>query len=188
MTQKENILAAAARLFQWKGYSATGINEILAESGCPKGSLYYYFPQGKLQVALESVEYVGRIIVGHVTARLSQEGDPAKAFQLVVNDIAAHCGERIPDLEDISLTIIALESLGEEESLREACDKVFEEREALFVRKLADAGYPAKDARRLGGLVHLLIEGAIIAARTRGDPSALVLVSRSIPSLIERRT
>ena len=40
---RESILATGQRLMAGKGYSAVGLNEILAEAGVPKGSFYHYF-------------------------------------------------------------------------------------------------------------------------------------------------
>ncbi|USQ83973.1 TetR/AcrR family transcriptional regulator [Streptomyces phaeoluteigriseus] len=37
------ILDVAQRVMAHKGYSAVGINEVLAEAGVPKGSFYHYF-------------------------------------------------------------------------------------------------------------------------------------------------
>lgn len=37
------ILDSAQRIMAHKGYSAVGINEVLAEAGVPKGSFYHYF-------------------------------------------------------------------------------------------------------------------------------------------------
>ncbi|MGA5441559.1 TetR/AcrR family transcriptional regulator [Streptomyces griseoincarnatus] len=37
------ILETAQRIMARKGYSAVGINEVLAEAGVPKGSFYHYF-------------------------------------------------------------------------------------------------------------------------------------------------
>ncbi|MFJ9566937.1 TetR/AcrR family transcriptional regulator [Streptomyces fuscichromogenes] len=37
------ILDTAQRIMARKGYSAVGINEVLAEAGVPKGSFYHYF-------------------------------------------------------------------------------------------------------------------------------------------------
>ena len=41
---RDAIVAAAVNLFRQRGFSATGMNDIVAESGAPKGSVYYYFP------------------------------------------------------------------------------------------------------------------------------------------------
>lgn len=38
-----NIIAVGQRLISAKGFSAVGLNEILAEAGVPKGSFYHYF-------------------------------------------------------------------------------------------------------------------------------------------------
>jgi TetR/AcrR family transcriptional regulator, transcriptional repressor for nem operon len=40
---RRGILDAAQRIMAHKGYSAVGINEVLAEAGVPKGSFYHYF-------------------------------------------------------------------------------------------------------------------------------------------------
>ncbi|MEV5432416.1 TetR/AcrR family transcriptional regulator [Streptomyces sp. NPDC052701] len=41
---RQNILDAAQRIMAHKGYSAVGLNEVLAEVGVPKGSFYHHFP------------------------------------------------------------------------------------------------------------------------------------------------
>ncbi|MCL3779380.1 TetR family transcriptional regulator [Prolixibacteraceae bacterium JC049] len=40
---KQKILEVGARIIHQKGYSATGIQEVLNEAGVPKGSFYFYF-------------------------------------------------------------------------------------------------------------------------------------------------
>lgn len=184
MTARDKIIQAAARLFQLKGYGATGLSEILAESGAPKGSLYYYFPQGKLQLAEEAVRYSGELINARVAQRLAEEADAAGAFRLILADMIDRFATRDPHFEDVSLSIIALGASSETESLRLACEKALDDREKLFIDKLASSGYPADEARRLGALVQLLIEGAITAAQTRNESSALAAVADYIPLML----
>lgn len=40
---RSNIVAVGQRIMAGKGFSAVGLNEILATAGVPKGSFYYYF-------------------------------------------------------------------------------------------------------------------------------------------------
>jgi TetR/AcrR family transcriptional regulator, transcriptional repressor for nem operon len=40
---RQSILDAAQRIMAHKGYSAVGLNEVLAEAGVPKGSFYHFF-------------------------------------------------------------------------------------------------------------------------------------------------
>ncbi len=44
MDTKKNIESTAARLFYEQGYNSTGINQIIAEAGVAKASLYAHFP------------------------------------------------------------------------------------------------------------------------------------------------
>src|ERR1700759_5150351 len=62
---RERAVAAAERLFRIQGYTATGLSEILKESGAPKGSFYFHFPRGKAQLAEEAIDryVVNRIAV-----------------------------------------------------------------------------------------------------------------------------
>jgi len=60
---RDNAIATAERLFRIQGYTATGLAQILEESGSPKGSFYFHFPRGKTQLAEEAIDgYVGRRI------------------------------------------------------------------------------------------------------------------------------
>lgn len=183
MTTREKLLTTASKLFQINGYSATGLNKIIAESCTPKGSLYHYFPKGKLQLAIEAVNFAGTSINEKVGNRLAEHKEPVKAFQAVVNDIIDHFSEG-SDFMDVSLSMISLEASSEAESLRSACEAVLNAREALYVNTLVSSGFQVADAKRVGALVQILIEGAIVATRTRNDPSALIEVSRFIPELL----
>lgn len=44
---KEQFIETTCDLLESHGYYATGLNQIVAESGALKGSLYYHFPEGK---------------------------------------------------------------------------------------------------------------------------------------------
>ena len=46
-TTRERMIDATITLLRRSGLSGAGINEIVRESGAPKGSLYHFFPDGK---------------------------------------------------------------------------------------------------------------------------------------------
>ena len=52
---RNRIIQAAISLMRRSGLSGAGINEIVAESGAPKGSIYYFFPRGKQQIVSEAL-------------------------------------------------------------------------------------------------------------------------------------
>ena len=63
---RTRMLDATARLLRQRGYHGTSLNDILAASGAPRGSLYFHFPGGKDQLVIE----VTRASVAAVAERL----------------------------------------------------------------------------------------------------------------------
>ena len=56
---KTGMILATLDLLRQAGLSGVGINQIVAASAAPKGSIYHFFPGGKLElvtVALEEAE------------------------------------------------------------------------------------------------------------------------------------
>lgn len=60
---KDRLVQAATRLFRQRGYDGTGLSEILAEAGVPKGSLYHHFPDGKADLACAAADWTAGEIV-----------------------------------------------------------------------------------------------------------------------------
>src|SRR5438093_12024105 len=78
---RDAIVRAAARLFRRQGYAATGLNQILADSGAPKGSLYHYFPQGKMQIGEDVVALAGRRLAATLTELVEAERSSGAALR-----------------------------------------------------------------------------------------------------------
>ena len=76
---REQILQTTCDLMEKQGYHGTGLNEIVKESGAPKGSLYHYFPEGKEQITSEAVLQSGKATAERIQNGLSCNSNPAKA-------------------------------------------------------------------------------------------------------------
>ncbi|WP_213303463.1 TetR/AcrR family transcriptional regulator [Paraburkholderia sacchari] len=74
---RQHILDTAMPILLGKGFSAVGLNEILAAAGVPKGSFYHYFGSkeafGEALLTSYFAEYAERLAV----QLLSEEGTPA---------------------------------------------------------------------------------------------------------------
>jgi TetR/AcrR family transcriptional regulator, lmrAB and yxaGH operons repressor len=86
---RQKALATAERLFRTQGYVATGLTQILEESGAPKGSFYFHFPGGKEQLASEVLAAYG----ARTEAAMRQlagrcEGDPDRFIRALCKGIA----------------------------------------------------------------------------------------------------
>src|SRR6266511_3450960 len=70
---RDRLLEAAVALLRRSGLSGAGINEIVRQSGAPKGSVYHFFPDGKQQIAEEALERYAQRVVAFIDAALSAE-------------------------------------------------------------------------------------------------------------------
>lgn len=181
---KEKMLMAAARLFQVKGYNATGLNEILKESDSPKGSLYYYFPNGKEELALEAIRLASKAIQNRLKSALDNHSDAIEAIQCVISNMIEDL-KNDGKLQDISISLIALETYLSSEILREACKESFIVLQNIYAEKLSENGLPKETAHELGIFIQVMIEGAITAAVTEKNPEVLLTVSRQISVLLK---
>lgn len=161
---KQQILEAAARLFEKQGYHATGLNEIVRESGAPKGSLYYYFPEGKDQIGAETALWSAAQMAGRIRLGLGQVTDAAEAVRFLAQGIA-NAVEQSGFAAGGPLMMLAAESAVGNERLNAACRESYAQMQAAFAEKLSgDAG--------LAAFVLSTLEGAILLSRVQhsGDP------------------
>jgi AcrR family transcriptional regulator len=87
---RASAIATAERLFRIQGYTATGLIQILKESGAPKGSFYFHFPRGKAQLAEEAIDqYVAKRMAVLRNISSNTTGDALKFVQQIFNAFAA---------------------------------------------------------------------------------------------------
>lgn len=180
---REKILQTASRLFQLQGYHATGLNQIIKESGAPKGSLYHYFPNGKEELAVESVKYTGSFIETRIQGILDKVSDPIEAIQLFITETASQFDDP-ESIEGIPVGLLASETALISEPLRTVCLEAFKSWEAAFTRKLIQGGFEQKAASRLAILINSMIEGGIMLSLVNKDKTPLQLIAENIPILI----
>lgn len=161
---RETILEIASRLFEKQGFHATGLNEIIRESGAPKGSLYYYFPDGKEQIGAEAALWSAGQMVERIRFGLSQAEHPAEAVKILALGIARAI-EESGFAAGGPLMMLAAESVISSERVNGACRKSYGLIQAAFSEKLA-----GNDG--LAEFVLSTLEGAILLSRVQhsGDP------------------
>ena len=75
LSVRDQIVETACRLFFEQGYNLTGINQIIAEAGVAKASLYYHFPS-KEDLCVEYLKNRYDTWFKFLTTYLSAEPDP----------------------------------------------------------------------------------------------------------------
>ncbi|MCC7551312.1 MAG: TetR/AcrR family transcriptional regulator [Methanobacterium sp.] len=192
ISTRDRILKAATRLFQLKGYHATGLNEILRESNAPKGSLYYYFPNGKEQLALESIELTKIFVEETIREKLSKIQDPVESIKNAIQEMADNLdmeeNEKISlkSTKKVSVNLMALETFSSSENLRKACKSAFDAWERVYAEKLIQGGFSKEKAEALSTVIQSMIEGAIVLSITRKSDKPFFEVAKAIPSILKQ--
>ncbi|SDI51299.1 transcriptional regulator, TetR family [Actinokineospora alba] len=178
---RERTLRTAATLFRTQGYHGTGLNQVLAEGGLPKGSLYFHFPGGKEQLAAEAVALAAGELCDWVSATLDGAADPVAGLDAVIQGLAEHLvasdfsrgcpiGTVAPDGGDV---------------VREACVSAFASWQGVVRDFLAAHDIP--DAENVATTLLAALEGAQLLARTRRDTAPLYAVGTTMRTLLKGR-
>lgn len=178
-TTRDNIIETTCTLLESQGYHATGLNQIIAESGSPKGSLYYYFPEGKEELTEAAIARSGRIVEHNIRSSMASVRDPAEAIASFIHIIA-----RGVETSKFSvggpLTTVALETINSSERLNLACRQAYSWILAAFNEKLIEGGFSSERAASLATFIVSAIEGSIILSRTNHSGNALRQVAEEL--------
>jgi TetR/AcrR family transcriptional repressor of lmrAB and yxaGH operons len=181
---KEKLVETTSRLLQHQGYHATGLNQIIKESKTPKGSLYYYFPNGKEELVSEAVRCSRDFVAERIREGLAQHDDPVLAIQALIQSISESF-ESEERYEGVPVAAVVLETAMKSTIIREACHEAYNTWHQAFAEKLLQDGYSDSRAKTLARVINVMIEGAIILSLARQDSQALHDVAQQIPILLE---
>ena len=182
---KQLFIHTASFLFANKGYHATGINEILKQSHAPKGSLYYYFPEGKEQLADEALQSAAKQIFTDIESALNGETDIIKAMQ----NHLLHIAQRIEEdmfQPTVSISLIALETFSSSEKLRKRCEQIFSHMEEIYIDCLEKSNYTPEMANFIAQTMVMLTEGAITLSLTKKTTKPLHQLAANLPKLLNQ--
>jgi TetR/AcrR family transcriptional repressor of lmrAB and yxaGH operons len=180
---REAFLDTMARLLETQGYFATGLNQIVSESGAPKGSLYYYFPDGKEGLTIEVIERTSHVITERIRTQLAAKADASDAIGAFLTALA-----RAIEMTEYRgggpIATVAIETANRSERLRAACNTAYRAWQAAFAEKLVTSGYDPHRARQLATLIIAAIEGAVILCRTEHSAAPMEQVADAIALLL----
>ncbi len=181
---RDQIIETTCNLLELQGYYATGLNQIIKESNGPKGSLYYHFPGGKEELAVEAVRQVGAIVLERIQQNLAQVEDTAESIRSFITNIALnveHSGFRAGG----PITTIALETASTSEALREECQRIYAAWQAAFAEKLRAGSIAQERAADMAMLIIASIEGGVILCRTNRSRVPLERVAQEIGEWVQ---
>ncbi|MEX3691914.1 TetR/AcrR family transcriptional regulator [Paraburkholderia sp. BR14263] len=164
-------IATAQRLFRIQGYTATGLTQLLEESGAPKGSFYFHFPRGKAQLAEEAIdEYVANRIAVLRDISANTTGDALNfvhqifrtfAAEMVASDFQYGCL-----MQNLANELPALDA-----DLTKRVARGFAESTGLIAQHFRGCGFAPERASATAAALVAALEGARTIARLERTPA-----------------
>jgi TetR/AcrR family transcriptional repressor of lmrAB and yxaGH operons len=180
---REKLVETTAALLQKQGYFATGLNEIVKESGAPKGSLYFHFPGGKEELAAEGLAMNAAGMRAQLSAVLEGTTDLGRALEVAVDVLAIQL-EQSKFQEGCPIATVALEAAATSDRIHEVVKEAYESWEAIIESKLLAGGVPAKQAKDASVMVLAAIEGGLLLSRAYRNTAPLRAVQRMLAQLV----
>ncbi len=165
---RNEILKTMSRLLMRQGFHATGLNQLLDESGAPRGSLYFHFPGGKLELAVEAVKELGVQLGKTLEATLDRERTVEAGLRDLCGIFARQL-KRSGYRHGCPIATVALEASAGPPELLDACAAVFDGWEKALAARLEAEGLEKRRAREAAASILAVLEGALMLAKARRD-------------------
>lgn len=181
---REALLEAGISVMVEKGYSNTGIQEILHSVGVPKGSFYYYF-ESKEEFALAMIQHLSQVYSRNM-AKIFDD----KSLK-PIERLRAHFLESRKDMvsnecrKGCLIGNLSQEMADQSERLRGALIEVMVSKQEILSACIAEAQergeiFSTRPARELSQATQMAWLGAMLIAKTSKDPAALDSCTRLI--------
>ena len=176
---KTRIVAAASELYRRQGMTGTGLKQIATVAGAPFGSIYHFFPGGKVELTDTVIRTSGASYGDLVMSIFDACPDLPTAIE--VSFVAAAESLAATDFADACpIATIALEVASTDEHLRVATADVFSDWIDTGARKLAAFGLADDAARRVTIGMIASLEGAFVLSRALRDTQPLLVAGATV--------
>lgn len=167
---RERLIRAAIVLFGKRGYHGTGIADILKESGCTRGVLYYHF-SSKEELGYAAIEEEMRLLFDRGwISHLKSDQHPIDRLLKAVDALptVAGPGAVVSSVADISIRLATVHE-GFRKRLQEKLDTMVEQVEELVRRGIVDGQIAdTVDPRVLTNVFVIMSAGIDMAALFHG--------------------
>jgi TetR/AcrR family transcriptional repressor of lmrAB and yxaGH operons len=181
---RTRMIETTGRLLQHRGYHGTSLNDILEASAAPRGSLYFHFPGGKDQLAIEAT----RAAVDEATQALKQMLAEAKTPAAGVRAYAEAAAELMRKSDytfGCPVAPVIMDASGGVSGLADLCRGAFEEWTDMIAAACIAAGMPRQRAAPLALLAVTAMEGALLVARAYRDIKPLITIGAELETVLD---
>ena len=167
------MIEAARQLLAERGLEGMSTREVLARTGAPRGSVYHYFPRGRIELVEAAIDYAQDQMVAAITAVAAGTPDEVVTGYLAIwQRILENSG-----CQDGCSIAGVITGTHEQDLLARSAAAYAASTDALAAR-FAAAGVPAAEAAQRAALLIIAAEGAVLISRAQRSTEPLRLVSR----------
>ena len=166
---RQRLIECAAELFWKNGYSATGINEILKQTGLPKGSFYFYF-KSKDDLASAVTEYYQKILLEQFQSS-SQGNDWERFIEEIFDYLSVRTSGQT--FAGCPYAVMGMETALSKPAVASVFMEGLKKLEQIFQKVLLYSGLPQDHAAILSQRMLSIYQGYLLLGRINGDLSYL---------------
>lgn len=181
---RARMLRSAALVLRERGAAGVTIDEVLARSGAPRGSVYHHFPDGRSQLLLEALQYAGNAITELIDEATPRGGTAlVRGFvdfwenALTASDFTAGC----------PVVAAAVGSAEEAPALIPVAGQIFDRWCRALAAAFRTEGFDDADAAALALTCVAALEGAVVLCRSSHTAAPLRDVATQIEFLIKAK-
>lgn len=165
IAERDDVIPALGELFRERGYAGTSLTEITRRTGLGKGSLYYFFPGGKEEMAQVVLDDISFWFEKNVYAPLRECEDPATGIDHMFEAVGQffHSGRRVCLVGTFALD-------DSRDRFAEEIRSYFADWTKALSNALRRTGLNARSAHETSEDIVLGIQGALVLARSQDDP------------------
>jgi AcrR family transcriptional regulator len=178
------MVATAAEVLREKGTSGVTIDEVLARSGAPRGSVYHHFPDGRAQLLAEALRSAGDAITAII------DDDAGRGCVALMRRFVAFWERTLIDGDFTAgcpVLAAAISSADDDSALITLAGDIFSRWRDALARALVADGFDDAVACSLAVTCIASLEGAVVLCRSTRSVDPLREVSQQIEFLIESR-
>ena len=168
---RDQFLQTTAHLLRERGYSATGMADIVKESGSPKGSLYFHFPEGKEQLASLALADAGKMTCEALQLALFSCKTIKQGIQQVFSTVASEL-EKSSFRAGCPIGTVAAEA-PQAPLVMGVVAATFDSWQTVISERLKRDGLRERRADKFAEFVLALFEGALVLAKARRSAEPL---------------
>lgn len=180
---RNKIINSAKKLIEEQGARAATIDAVIHDSKAPRGSIYYYFKNGRSQIIEEAVKLADQemttMIKNAYTDKKGAITGTKKFFAawsnyLLKNDLKGGC----------AVTALIVEGQSIDDHLQQIAKQTFKNWQDLITNQLISTGIQKAQAVSLASLILASGEGAVLLVRSQQTVAPMQNVANEICQLL----